>query len=369
MATHHDQATSIEAICDDIRRRVLPSFDGWHDAEVAPLGNGLINRTYLLSRAGGGKAVLQQVNPIFSPDIHLNIEAITARLDDAGLVTPRLVRPRDGQLCLQLDGGEVWRILTHVAGASFDVVASDDQARAAGALIARFHRALDGLDQTVTFVGLRQGVHDTARHLARMDEAVAAHPRHRLAAEVGPLIADLRAAAAALPALPELRPRVCHGDLKFNNVLFAGETGPSAARAVCLIDLDVVGPLSLAFELGDAWRSWCNRAGEDEPEAELDLGVFRASLDGYGAEIGRPLDEADRRGLLLGPEWISLELSSRFAADALAESYFGWNRARFAGRGEHNLVRARGQLSMHRALVATRAERAGMIARAFVVEG
>ena len=63
----------------------------------------------------------------------------------------------------------------------------------------------------------------------------------------------------------------------------------------------------------------------------------------------------------LGVEWISLELAARFAADALFESYFGWDPARFPGRGEHNLVRARGQWSMHQALVATRAERAGML--------
>ena len=48
---------------------------------------------------------------------------------------------------------------------------------------------------------------------------------------------------------------------------------------MCLIDLDTIGR-SLAFELGDAWRSWCNRTGENNPMAALDLQVFGASLDG-----------------------------------------------------------------------------------------
>ena len=39
-------------------------------------------------------------------------------------------------------------------------------------------RALDGL--THTFVGMRLGVHDTPRHLARLDEAVDAYAGHRL---------------------------------------------------------------------------------------------------------------------------------------------------------------------------------------------
>jgi aminoglycoside phosphotransferase (APT) family kinase protein len=205
-------------------------------------------------------------------------------------------------------------------------------------------------------------VHDTPAHLRRLDEAVAAHPTHRLASAVAPLAAAIRAGAAALPPLPAIAPRVCHGDLKFNNIMFAGPDAPASAEAVCLIDLDTVGPLSLSYELGDAWRSWCNRAGEDDEQARLDLDIFRASLAGYLEGLGRPLTGGEREGLLLGVEWVSLELAARFAADALSESYFGWNAARFPGRGEHNLVRARGQWSLHQALRASRPARATLLA-------
>jgi len=198
-------------------------------------------------------------------------------------------------------------------------------------------------------------------HLARLAEAVTAHGGHRLIADVRPLAAEIRAGATALAPLPALPPRICHGDLKFNNILFAGRQPPDDARAICLIDLDTVGPLSLAYELGDAWRSWCNRAGEDNVQAKLDLEILGASLRGYVAGLGRALTADERHGLLLGVEWVSLELSARFAADALDESYFGWDAARFPGRGEHNLVRARGQWSLHQELLATRDQRASML--------
>jgi Ser/Thr protein kinase RdoA (MazF antagonist) len=345
---------SADAHAVEIHGRVLPEYPAWVGSEVAPFGNGLINKTYLLARPDGARAVLQRVNPIFSPTIHQNIVAVTQRLADAGLITPLLVATETGQPFVMVEGA-VWRVLTYVDGVSFDVVGGAAQARAAGALIARFHRALDGLDHT--FVGRRAGVHDTALHLSRLDEAITAHPQHRLAAEVAALAHAIRAGAAALPPLPALTPRVCHGDLKFNNILFAGTSPAASEQPVCLIDLDVVGPLSLAYEMGDAWRSWCNRAGEDEPQAVLDLDVFRASLDGYRQGLGRALDDGERAGLLLGVEWVSLGLTARFAADALREDYFGWDAQRFAGRGEHNLVRARGQWSLHQLLAASRAQR------------
>ena len=288
-----------------------------------------------------------------------NIAAVTERLAAAGLTTPRLLPTSAGAPYLAADGGGVWRLQTYIDGVSFEVVGSTAQARAAGELVGRFHTAVDGLKHD--FVGMRVGVHDTPRHLARLAEAVTVHGGHRLIGEVRPLADAIRDGAAALAPLPALPARICHGDLKFNNILFAGHDAPDDARAVCLIDLDTVGPLSLAYELGDAWRSWCNRAGEDDVHASLDLEILGASLRGYVAGLGRALTTDERRGLLLGVEWVSLELAARFAADALFESYFGWDDTRFPGRGEHNLVRARGQWSLHEALLATRGWREAML--------
>lgn len=358
-----------------IRKQVLPRYPLSAAAEIAPLQGGLINQTFLISAApttppaksdgaGGARArfVLQRVNPLFPASIHDNIAAVTAALTRAQLTTPLLVLTNDGENCVQLADTEagasnaVWRLMTHIEGTSFDVMADDTQAHAAGALVARFHTALDRLPHT--FSGLRATVHDTSRHLEHLRRTAEAAGAHRLAGQVVPLAGAILDASERLPPLPALPLRVCHGDLKLNNFLFAGPSPPERDRAVCLIDLDTVGPMALAFELGDAWRSWCNRSGEDQEEARLDLTLFEASLDGYRQDLGRPLSGEERRALLLGPEWISLELAARFAADALAESYFGWDKRRFAGRGEHNLVRARGQLSLHQAFVNTRPARA-----------
>jgi Ser/Thr protein kinase RdoA (MazF antagonist) len=339
-----------------LHSEVLPHFPGLAHAQASPLGNGLINQTFLVE-SSTGRYVLQRLAPIFPPAINDNIVAVTAALARAGMPTPHLLPTTAGRTCLDLrPAGGVWRLQSFMEGVGFDRVESPAQARAAGALVARFHRALEGLDHT--FTGLRSGVHDTAKHLARLRAAVAAHPAHHLAAKVAPLADRILCAAEALPPLPALPDRLCHGDLKLNNILFAGSHPPASHTAVCLIDLDTVGPMSLAHELGDAWRSWCNLAGEDATQAEVDGAIFCASLAGYLGALGRDLSRDERQALLVSVEWISLELASRFAADALEESYFGWNPARYASRGEHNRVRALGQLALHEAFRATRAERA-----------
>ncbi len=339
----------------DVDRELLDAW-GLADAEVTPLGRGLINATFAVDPPSGPRYVLQRVNPIFDPRIHTNLLAVTEHLARAGMITPRLVPTRADSLIVEREG--VWRLLTRVSGVGFEALVDARQARAAGHLVGRWHAALRDLEHG--FVGVRVGVHDTARHLATLRRALDEHADHRLFAEVEPLGRALLDAAEQLPELPTLPERIAHGDLKINNLMFASDD--PASEALALIDLDTVGPMNLACELGDAWRSWCNLAGEDQLEARFDLDVFATSLAGWSSGFGEAPSADERLGLLLGPEWISLELAARFAADALAERYFGWSADRFASRGQHNLARARGQWSLHRAIVATRSARGRLLA-------
>jgi len=336
--------------------RALAHYDGFDGAGFEPAPGGLINQSFVVT--GPRRAVLQRVSRVFPPGIHHNIQAVTARLAAAGLVTPSLLPARDGQRWVEVDG-EVWRLMTFIEGATFDVAHGPDQAHAAAALVARFHTALDDLPHV--FAHLRKGAHDTPAHLQKLRAAVAGHREHQLFARAAPLAAEILTAAQLLPPLPPMQDRVCHGDLKFNNVRFAGPELPARDQAVCLIDLDTVGPLALAYELGDCWRSWCNRNGEDSQTAAFDVAIFAASADGYRAGRGRAFTPDEQRALLLAPEWISLELAARFAADALDEAYFGWNPGKFPSRGDHNLVRALGQWSLHRLLVESRETRARIL--------
>jgi len=324
------------------------------DPRVERIPIGLIHESFAV-RDGAVEYVLQRVNPIFAAGIHDNIRAATEHLHARGIATPRLVPTRAGALFAELGGEGRWRLLTRLPGAVSETCGGPAQARAAGALVARFHAGLADLDWEFRPLGI--ALHETEVHLAALEAAVDAHRAHRLHAPVARLAGEILAAAQRGVRLEDLPTRVAHGDLKFNNVLFAGPGGDARARAVGLIDLDTVSRLPLWAELGDAWRSWCNRRGEDAQEAAFDLALFRAAAEGYLGALPFALSCEERLSLVDGLERIALELAARFAADALAERYFGWDPKRFESRGHHNLVRARGQLSVYRQARATREER------------
>src|SRR2546425_1136416 len=79
--------------------------------------------------------------------------------------------------------------------------------------------------------------------------------------------ADLRGIAddilATLPGLIVAdEPRqLIHGDLKISNLIFDG-----LGHAVGIIDFDTILRHARAIDLGDAFRSWCNRTAEDDPD-------------------------------------------------------------------------------------------------------
>jgi len=336
---------------------------GLQQAILSPLGNGLINQTWRVDVPQSGRPqsdryVLQRVNDVFSPAVNRDIDLLTRHLEACGTPTCRLVPTRDGDLWVAHDAGN-WRLLTWIDGVSHDSLKTPEQAHSAGRLLARFHRSVDGLEHD--FATCRPGVHDTPKHLAFLRETLnlkAAHPQY---AVIEPLGRRILAAADALPALPQTRDRVVHGDPKINNILFRHD----ADEAVCLVDLDTITRMPLPLELGDAMRSWCNPASEDNSYGEFSAALFQDAMQGY-AEIARGwIEQSEWRAIVDATHTILVELAARFCADALNEAYFGWNPDRFASRTEHNQVRAAGQLTVAESLVAQQPHLETILSAAF----
>ena len=134
-----------------------------------------------------------------------------------------------------------------------------------------------------------------------------------------------------------------------------------------MVDLDTVGKMETLLELGDAFRSWCNPSadGENNPSPEFSLEFFEAAISAYAQAAPNYLSEEEWTAIPDATMLITLELAIRFAADSLRESYFGWDPARFASRGTHNLTRAQGQLELAQSFFARRDSARRTVTKAF----
>ncbi|MBI4511091.1 MAG: phosphotransferase [Deltaproteobacteria bacterium] len=317
--------------------------------EVVPLAGGLIHQTFLARDRSRDLAVLQRMHPIFGPEVMHDIEAVTSHLEALGLPTTRVITTRWGGLHFTDGDAKTWRALTCVAGVTFERVESPSLAAEAGSLVSRFHRALGTMEYE--FRHVRSGVHDTAAFLNRLEQALHATdiPGREHLARLAEAILD---EARRLPALGTLPRRVTHGDLKISNVRF---TATTPTRAHALLDLDTLGRLPLSYELGDAFRSWCNPLGEDVEATRFDEDIFAAAVNGYAREAKDGWLAAEEvESLVPGLLTICVELAARFCLDAFEDRYFGWDPQRFPSRREHNRVRAAGQLCLAREVLAVR---------------
>ena len=148
--------------------------------------------------------------------------------------------------------------------------------------------------------------------------------------------------ADRLPDLGDQPDRIVHGDPKISNIVFSSNTG----EAKSLIDLDTLGRMPIVLELGDAFRSWCNLSGEDEPGAEFSLLIFHSAITGYARETQSLLAESEWRKIPAATFTITVELAARFCADALNERYFGWDPMQFHSPSRHNQARTRSQINL-----------------------
>lgn len=253
----------------------------------------------------------------------------------------RLRRAAGGGAYVLDDAGGAWRTLDFIDGArTFTHLVGPAQAAEAAAAVARLTAELGDLRPPPPEV--IPGFHDVVGRLGALEAARAADPAGRAAGcrEVVDAVLAHRALAeevAVARASGRLPERTVHNDAKTENLLFDETTG----EALCLVDLDTVGPGTVLFDVGDLIRSGATALPEDGDPYALTVNpdLVGAVLEAY-AEAGAGFLSASEVALLpkAGP-LMALESAARFLTDHLqGDVYF-----RVDGPG-HNLRRARNQL-------------------------
>lgn len=339
-------------------KKALQAWSGFAEIQAEYVSVGLINQTWAIDRKSE-KFIAQRVNPAFSTDIQKNIQSVSQCLREQGMVAPRLLETKKGDLFCELEDGSRWRLMERLEGVVFQRCQSSEQARSTAQLTARFHDALVNFDEKLFPIGFP--FHDMPRHLADLEKNLIVFSGHPFYHQVAELAEKIRIEVDRLGFRRDLPHRIIHGDLKFNNFLFNQNSSEISQSAHALIDLDTLAEMPIYFDLGDAWRSWCNLASDGAAEAILDLERFRSSAEGYLSTIRFEITREELLSLTDALERLSLELCARFAADVLAEAHWSWDPKRFGSCAEHNWVRTQGQWSLYNQACETHSERSRFI--------
>lgn len=308
---------------------ILPHFPLPTVREVTPVGSGLLHVTYRVVTVDGD-FVVQRLHDAIPDSAVEDMRMVTTYLVSRGLQVPSLVPAQDGMSFARDASGGRWRVYPWLPGRVVDSMPDAAMAREAGRLVGLMHRHLAAFDYIPQ--GSIPHFHDTMFILTELQSVQAQLPD-----AVRGIADDIVATLPSLITADEPQ-QLVHGDLKISNLIF-----DDMGQAVGIIDFDTILRHARAIDLGDAFRSWCNRTAEDNPDATFDVAFFEAAASGYAQGFGVPSRPEERARHLRATKQIALELAARFLIDVVRDAYFGFDAMRYANRLAHNLARARGQ--------------------------
>lgn len=322
-------------------------FAGGHSVgKISPLGNGLINDTFLVN-AGDAQFVLQGINSRVFPQpeqVIANLQQLNRHIAQQApasvhLRIPTLLPANDGAAFFRDNDGQVWRALQLISPAeSREQLSNQAEASQVGFALAHFHRLCGTLAPELLHDTL-PGFHITPayyqNYLGILDQALSV-PNDADFRQCQQFIESFQDWIAVLEQAKqrgELPERVIHGDPKLNNFLFE----PGSDRIVSLIDLDTVKPGLVHYDIGDCLRSCCHI----RPSNQFDIARCKTILTSYLAEAGQFFQSADYDYLYAAILLIPFELGLRFFSDYLqGDRYFKVNQPR------ENLQRAIEQFAL-----------------------
>ena len=324
--------------------------------DVAPLGGGLINKTYRVTTApqSAPDYVLQRINTSVFNDVDLlqrNIETVTAHIrskllaDGVKDIDRRVLRfvPSDmGGTWWRDEAGEYWRLMVFIPDAyTYDLV-NPDYSRCAGRAFGAFESMLSDLKtplgETIPHF------HDMPFRLHQLDDAIHADAANRLH-EVQDIVDEIRRRATYMCQAEDLHrqgllpKRICHCDTKVNNMMFDAQ-----GEVLCIIDLDTVMPGFIFSDYGDFLRTAANATTEDDADLShvgFRQDIYRAFTEGYLQGAADFITPLEKELLPYATALFPYMQCVRFLTDYLnGDTYY---RTLYP---THNLVRTRNQLQL-----------------------
>lgn len=322
---------------------------------ISPLGSGHINDTYLILTTEGKQFVLQRINHLVFTDVpklQNNIEQVTTHIQKKMNQLPQhlrqpslnIIKTQEGGLYYKCEKGNYWRVYNciedHIA---YDVIETEAQATQVGKAFGQFLSLLADLDQSCLHETIPR-FHDITWRLEQFRSALQQDPLQRAKGlqELLDFVFEREESMMEIFKLGEqglIPKRITHNDTKCNNVLLDKQN-----NILCVIDLDTVMPGYVHYDFGDAIRTACCSAKEDERNLDLitmDIKLFKAFTQGFLSHTASNLNNAEISHLAHAPILITFIMGLRFLSDYInGDTYYKITYP------EHNLVRAQAQFKL-----------------------
>ncbi len=322
-------------------------FPNRETASCVPFGNGHINSTFKLSLENETQEyILQKINTkVFKnpQQIVQNHFKIQNHINTDNIEIPFLINLKENQYLYIDDEKNVWRMMNFIKDSySVEIVSDETEAYQAGKGYGWFLSACSGLNPS-DFTEAIPNFHKLSFRINQLDEVVTLDKvsRYDSVKDVVDFYKEREQTLLKIEALinqNKIPLRVVHNDTKINNLLFRNK------EAIAVIDLDTVGPGSVFFDYGDALRTICNTAAEDEENlniVDFSIKSFEKFTEGYLNQIKLILNNKEKEFLYLAPIYMTFIIGIRFLTDYLdGDNYYKTSYS------EHNLVRSLVQKKM-----------------------
>lgn len=307
-------------------RQIVGHYLAGGDFTCVPLGEGLINATYLITPRTAPAFVLQRLNrrvfpqPEWVIDNFLTLLRHRQRLAITTPPLPTLLSTRDGRWWVADERGERWRAMSHIAPAYTVERVTPAHAAAIGRALGEFHAAVAQLPLTALHDTL-PGFHVTPAYLQHYQTLTVTPRDSTHADQVVWCRVFIEQRAARVTILEDAREqgliplRVIHGDPKLEHFLFT----PDTATIAGVIDLDTVKPGLIHYDIGDCVRSCCH----DRARQTLQWELVAALLQAYHHATDGLIDTTEWALFDAAIALIPFELGLRFFSDYLSgNAYF-----------------------------------------------
>jgi len=326
---------------------------------VSPLGNGLINSTFLVGTINDD-FVLQRINKNvfkYPQQVIDNAELINKHLLAKKRVkqyslSPLWQIPTINQQPMVIDTyNEYWRAIHYIPNCfTVEEVETPEQARQVGAAFAQFTSALSDFPAT-SLTETIPDFHNLSKRIEQLKVVIKADSQNRLAS-CQSLVNFCFAQQAFIDEVEQLTKQlpiqVTHNDTKINNLLFCSKSN----QPLAVIDLDTCMPGYLMHDFGDMVRTCCSNLPEDGTDLAnmtVSFDIYSALAQGYIDNFGDKMSELEQQSLVIGAQLLPFMIGVRFLTDYLdGDNYFQ------VEHDNHNLDRAKNQLNLYRLLHGSR---------------